>query len=184
MGVSVTLTPSEQKAVLRFRKNNPQDRPRISGRSQPISEDFEAFIILSSVSARAQLTAWINLATQTLLGPITRNFVVLTEILPDEQVDTLKTKAIIQTIILPFNLMKQALAAGKFAAITEVQEMFNDIQATTDGISNFAESIQYNQAFIIQQLNQATLKRGSAELQELYRSYVVALDSYIANTLA
>jgi hypothetical protein len=181
--MSVILTSAQQEVVQRNRRA-PGKRPkilRVGAGETEISLDFEAFLILAPVTGKTKAATWISLQTQAnaLIPRLQRN-AVIAEMIADELLDLSARKLAVLGFNASFDDVKSGLQVGAFAAIPEVQNMLDDLQLGNEQFTSFVEQTNYNfqlTTLFAQQI--VGLNSDANQYRTMFRSYVVALTSYI-----
>lgn len=173
----VELT-SDERAKVEAARLTPRPNYFNASASQetPISEDFEAFLILQDPVTLSAAVAW--LATAGLLGNLTldRDAVALEAVVTD-QADVSDTLSEIQLTTAAFNAWRAAWNAGKFSDTPEVQLVIRDMLAPAEEV--FIQEERLKHLSIVQDRVLARLRQSvdPAQLREL-QSWAVPLLSY------
>lgn len=174
MTVTVQLTAAEADLVRR--KSKPfNQRPQINGVA--ISDNFEAFLILSSTAARASMAMMINILLQFTAGPATRN-AAYTEMLNDCVLDALARQTQAKQILSGYDASFQGLNPGKFQTVPEVQSMNNDLLALIP-LQSFQDFANYQYAIAFQYKQNGAGPTDDASIKAMARSYMACLVAYV-----
>lgn len=135
--LSISLTPEEAALVAKSRKvlegALPQYYDKAKKKLEPISRDFEAFLILSSEKTLSSSTTWLSDIRNRLT--ISSNEDELRDTYLDLEIDDAITElAACSKELLLFQNFREAISAGKFASVAEVRDVINDSQLGIDNI--------------------------------------------------
>ena len=133
---------------------------------QPISTDFEAFLILQDALTISQTLTWLTAAGLLGRQALDRNAVAF-EALIEDQADTTNQLDEVTDLTTAFSAFRQSFQAGKFSDATEVGLILRDLQLPADEL--FATEgrllhLQHVQTRIQNRLSQSV---SSAQLREL-----------------
>lgn len=129
MSVTVPLSTRQQRALAAKRKlPRPKYYNAALKTSLEISEDFEAFLILSGDAQNKAASEWVSKAADLALDCSDRDG-VLNEWVSSEIEDVTATLQEVNEEIAAFNEFRDAFKAQQFGSVVEVQMLLTDLQA-------------------------------------------------------
>lgn len=143
---------------------------------QPISTDFEAFLILQDPITIAATLTW--LGTAGLLADLTigRDSLAF-EALVVSQGDTTDQLDEVTTSTAAFEAFRESFQAGKFSEAVEVSLVIRDLQATADELFAKRDQLQHRQQVEQRVQNNLSQSISPAQLREL-QSWPTPLTTY------
>ena len=133
---------------------------------QPISTDFEAFLILQDALTISETLTWLAAAGLLATTALDRNAVAF-EALIEDQADTANQLDEVTSSTTAFTAFRQAFQAGKFGEAIEVGLIIRDLQAPADELFATEARLRHLQQVQTRVRNRLSQSVSSAQLREL-----------------
>lgn len=146
--MALNLTAAELQEVSQRRKTErPSYYNAALDRDIQISEDFEAFLILTPTVQKKQAVSWIG-QTATLKQRQYDIDLLMLESIQKESESAQAAKAELDAQLATFQLFRESLSTGKFATIPELSTMLRDLQFGLDDLIFVKERIEHLKAML------------------------------------
>jgi hypothetical protein len=135
-------------------------------RETPISEDFEAYLILQDIATISSTLTWLSTSGLLATAAIDRNALAFDALLMD-QGDTSQQLEDVEEQTALFEAWRSAFQAGKFSDTPEVSLIINDLQTMADELFAYQDRLRHRQQ--VQQRIQSRLSQSvsSPQLRQL-----------------
>lgn len=170
------LTPEEAATVARKRSTDPPTYYAEGGGLTPVSEDFEAFLILAKTSVKAEAVNWLRGLALPLIDPLQQT--LYNEAIEAEAAEALLIQQQTDLVLGTFNDFKAGFPGdSRFAAVPEVGLLLADTSLSIANVVDVQRSAKHREvAARMNQNKQAGLNPGlSEERKRQALSWVVPL---------
>lgn len=135
-------------------------------RETPISEDFEAFLILQDIATISATLTWLSASGVLASASLDRNALAFEALLSD-QGDTSLQLEDLEDKTTAFEAWRAAFQAGKFSDTPEVSLIINDLQTMAEELFAYRDQLRHRQQ--VQQRIQTRLAQAvsSPQLRQL-----------------
>ena len=162
--MAIALTTNESRRVKAQRlADKPTYYNAQSGQNSSISDDFEAFLILQSKTAKQEAVSWISQALATQDIDILRDL-LLADAITSDQNDASASLQEVERELTRFDEFRSRFTAGKFAGVSEVQSLLSDLQLGLDRLVSQKDRLRHLEVFDNVQ-NEILLSLGLTEAQ-------------------
>jgi len=157
--MSISLSPSENQQVEAKRKSvKPFWYNANSGQWTPISDDFEAFLILTPISKKKSAVDWLNTLSFGLNSNTART-IVAQDFLARELSDITLQLEGLNALLTPYSSFRSDFVSGtRFLGVSEVASVLEDSRLGIDRIIELRTDLKHRST-----INTAVQTRETAE---------------------